>query len=168
MVPYLNIGFFGIVVRYSNGKSCDLATIWILIILDHKQAFPVQFPDYHLNTGPFDNRHKSYHLYTRLIRNSDGYCIYLKLKSLFWPFKYHFFSDKYWTIGHWKRHRFVVKFHEIDTLYSNHLNTGLVWYSIGQKLSGLQMVRYSNGIWIPDLNTGIWMARLGDYHSYVA
>ena len=30
-------------------------------------------------------------------------------------------------------------------MYSNHLNTGLVWYSNGQKLSGLQMVRYSNG-----------------------
>ena len=30
--------------------------------------------------------------------------------------------------------------------YSNHLNTGLVWYSNGQKVSGLQMVRYSNGI----------------------
>ena len=29
--------------------------------------------------------------------------------------------------------------------YSNHLNTGLVWDLNGQKLSGLQMVRYSNG-----------------------
>ena len=32
------------------------------------------------------------------------------------------------------------------TKYSNHLNTGLVWYSNGRKLSGLQMVWYSNGI----------------------
>ena len=30
--------------------------------------------------------------------------------------------------------------------YSNHLNTGLVRYSNGQKLSGLQMVWFSNGI----------------------
>ena len=30
--------------------------------------------------------------------------------------------------------------------YSNHLKTGLVWYSNGQKLSGSQMVWYSNGI----------------------
>ena len=28
---------------------------------------------------------------------------------------------------------------------NNHLNTGLVWYSNGQKFSGLQMVRYSKG-----------------------
>ena len=30
--------------------------------------------------------------------------------------------------------------------YSNHLKTGLVRYSDGQKLSSLQMVRYSNGV----------------------
>ena len=30
-------------------------------------------------------------------------------------------------------------------LYSNHLNTGLVWYSNGRFVSGCQMVRYSNG-----------------------
>ena len=37
------------VVWYSNGKSCDLAD-YLNTILDHKQAFSVQFPDYHLNT----------------------------------------------------------------------------------------------------------------------
>ena len=31
-------------------------------------------------------------------------------------------------------------------LYSNHLNTGLVRYSNGQKVSRLQSVQYSNGI----------------------
>ena len=33
----------------------------------------------------------------------------------------------------------------ITLLYNNHLNTRLVRYSNGQKVSGLQMVRYSNG-----------------------
>ena len=35
-------------------------------------------------------------------------------------------------------------------VYSNHLNTRLVRYSNGQKLSGCQMIRYSSGIWIAD------------------
>ena len=39
---------------------------------------------------------------------------------------------------------------EIKCHYSNHLNTRLVRYSNGRKLSSLQMVWYSNGIWIPD------------------
>ena len=34
--------------------------------------------------------------------------------------------------------------------HSGDLNTGLVWYSNGQKLSDHQMVRYSNAIWILD------------------
>ena len=34
--------------------------------------------------------------------------------------------------------------------YSGDLNTGLVWYSNGQKLSDPRMVRYSNAIWILD------------------
>ena len=40
--------------------------------------------------------------------------------------------------------------------YSNHLNTGLVWYSNGRFVSGCQMVRYSNG----GLKTGLKKACL--------
>ena len=56
----------------------------------------------------------------------------------------------------------VFKWHSKSRPFSNwtlfdHSNTGLVWYSDGQKLSSLQMVWYSNGIWNLDfnqLNTG--------------
>ena len=34
----------------------------------------------------------------------------------------------------------------VELKYSEDLNTGLVWYSNGQKLSDRQMVRYSNAI----------------------
>ena len=40
----------------------------------------------------------------------------------------------------------LVKCGADSSNYSNHLNTGRVRYSNGQKLSGLQMVLYSNGI----------------------
>ena len=49
--------------------------------------------------------------------------------------------------------------------YSNHLNTGLVWYSNGRFVSGCQMVWYSSVVlktglevkWLYHLNTGwIW------------
>ena len=35
---------------------------------------------------------------------------------------------------------------QIFTVYSGDLNTGLVWYSNGLKLSDRRMVRYSNAI----------------------
>ena len=40
--------------------------------------------------------------------------------------------------------------------YSNHLKTGLVWYSNGRFVSGCQMVRYSNG----GLKTGLKKSQL--------
>ena len=49
-------------------------TIWVLDILDHKPDFFVRFSDHHWSTGPFDNRTQIYHLNTRLVRYSDGYC----------------------------------------------------------------------------------------------
>ena len=33
----------------------------------------------------------------------------------------------------------------LEPVYSNHPNTGLVWYSNGRFVSGCQMVRYLNG-----------------------
>ena len=48
-------------------------TIQILDIVDHKQAFSVQFSDQHSNTGPFDNQTQIYHLNARLVQYSDGY-----------------------------------------------------------------------------------------------
>ena len=44
-------------------------------ILNHKQAFSVRISDHHSNTEPFDNRTQIYHLNTKLVRYSDGYCI---------------------------------------------------------------------------------------------
>ena len=54
--------------------SCDLADH---LNTGHKQAFSVRFSDHHWNSGPFDNQTQIYHLNTRLVRYSDGYCIYL-------------------------------------------------------------------------------------------
>ena len=44
-------------------------TFWTL-----NRLFSVRFSDHHLNTGPFDNQTQIYHLNTRLVRYSDGYC----------------------------------------------------------------------------------------------
>ena len=46
----------------------------------------------------------------------------------------------------------------IQNKYSEDLNDGLVRYSNGRKLYHRRMVRYSNGIWIPDKKLfAIWM-----------
>ena len=37
--------------------------------------FSVRFSDHHLNTKPFDNQTQIYHLNTKLVQYSDGYCI---------------------------------------------------------------------------------------------
>ena len=58
-------------------------------------------------------------------------------------------------------HRYLI---EVDN-YSGDLNTGLVWYSSGQKLSDRRIVWYSNAIWIPvtrHLNTGQVKVRYSD------
>ena len=62
-------------VRYSNGKVTWLGgpfkyqTFWTI-----NRLFSVRFSDHHLNTGPFDNWTLIYHLNTRLVSYSDGYC----------------------------------------------------------------------------------------------
>ena len=48
-------------------------TIQIPYIFNHKQAFSVRFSDYHLKTRPV-NWTQFYHLNTRLVGYSDGYC----------------------------------------------------------------------------------------------
>ena len=55
-------------------KSVTQATIQISDILDHKPDFSVRFSNHNLNTGPFYNLTKIYHLNTGLDQNSDGYC----------------------------------------------------------------------------------------------
>ena len=63
-------------VQYSNGivtwpgRPFKYWTFWTI-----NKLFPVQFSDHHLNTGPFDNQAHIYHLITRLVRHSVGYCI---------------------------------------------------------------------------------------------
>ena len=67
-------------VQYSNGKVTWLGrpfkyqTIWTI-----NSLFSIQFSDNHLNTGPFDNRTQIYHLNTRLVWHSDGYCTQILL-----------------------------------------------------------------------------------------
>ena len=63
-------------VRYSNGNKWlggpfKYRTFWTI-----NRLFSVRFSDHHLNTWPFDNRTQMYHLNTRLVQYSDGYCIY--------------------------------------------------------------------------------------------
>ena len=48
-------------------------------------------------------------------------------------------------------------------LYSNHLNTGLVWYSNGRFMSGCQMVWYLNG----GLKNGLKEACIKYFTSYI-
>ena len=50
-------------------KSRDLAE---RLTTRHLQAFSVQFPDHHSNTGPFNNWTQIYHLNTRPVQYSDG------------------------------------------------------------------------------------------------
>ena len=74
-------------VRYSNGKSHDFADFLNTGILNHKLDFLVRFSDRHLNTGPFDNQTQIYHLNTRLVQYSDGYCslvLEFSLINLYW------------------------------------------------------------------------------------
>ena len=42
-------------------------------------------------------------------------------------------------------HTWLSLCEQIDTLYSNHLKTGLEWYSNGRFVFGCQMVGYTNG-----------------------
>ena len=49
---------------------------------------------------------------------------------------------------------------EIDK-YSNHLNTGLVWYLNGRFVSGGQMVRYSNGGLKIGIKKPVWFKMSG-------
>ena len=77
-------------------------TIWIPDILDHKQDFSAQFSDHHLNTRPFDNWTQFYHLYTRLVQYSDGYCIQMVKvcevaeRLVFMPFQFRGAFSKKW------------------------------------------------------------------------
>ena len=61
-------------------------------------------------------------------------------------------SASNWLMQDWNKNKYA-RFRSqhakrLNLRYSNHLNTGLVRYSNGQKLSSLQMVWFSNGIWI--------------------
>ena len=62
-------------VRYSNGKVTWLVepfeyqTFWKI-----NRPFSVHFSDHHFNDGLFDNWTQIYHLNTRLVQYSDGYC----------------------------------------------------------------------------------------------
>ena len=62
-------------VRYSNGKVPWLGgpfkyrTFWTINRLFSSPVFRPSF-----NTGPFNNQTQIYHLNTRLVRYSDGYC----------------------------------------------------------------------------------------------
>ena len=53
--------------------SCDLATIKILDIVDHRQAFPVQYSDHYLNIGQFDNRTQIYLLNNEIVTEYGTY-----------------------------------------------------------------------------------------------
>ena len=74
-------------VRYSNGKVTWLGgpfeywTFWTI-----NKFFSLRF-SYHPNIGPFDNRTQIYHLNTRLVQYSNGYCIWIPDKSRIWMVK---------------------------------------------------------------------------------
>ena len=85
--------------------------------MDHKQALFSPF-----FKPPFDNWTQIYHLNTRLVRYSDGYCIQLK------------------------KTRFVCLVLSIKETYNWGLKSGLVCISSGRKEVWLQIVQISNGI----------------------
>ena len=76
-------------------------------------------------------------------------------------------SSKLLIRSNWKEEKRWCYCYEDTPLYSNHLNTGLVWYSKGRFVSGCQMVWYPNGgpkiklkkacLWSKIF--GIWMVR---------
>ena len=113
-----------------------VVTIRFRDILEHKQAFSVQFSDHHSNTGPFANRTHIYHLNTRLVRLlswllcSDCDCTY-NASSLLWTFSLSFlfifiqwslsvsFAAFYFWRHRWWKKKFQWRFN------ANFLWTGL-------------------------------------------
>ena len=107
----------------------------------------------HLNSEPFNYPTNLHDLNTELVRYSDPHCIWMTLKKAlmlgsFWPRLdfYQLCQPNQESLSF--RLIKIVNGSSDQSLkfwYSNHLNTGLVWYSNGRFVSACQMVRFSNG-----------------------
>ena len=52
------------------------------IFLTTNKAFSVRYSDHHLNTRPFGNQTQIYHLKTKLVWYSDGYCTGIQMVEI--------------------------------------------------------------------------------------
>ena len=113
----------------------------------------------HLKSEPFNYPTNLHDLNTELVRYSDPHCIWMTLKKAlmlgsFWPRLdfYQLCQPNQESLSF--RLIKIVNGSSDQSLkfwYSNHLNTGLVWYSNGRFVNSCQMVWYSNG----NLKTGL-------------
>ena len=77
-----------VTIRIQLPSGIQMVVMWpcrpfeYRIFLTTNRAFSVQYSDHHLNTRPFGNQTQIYHLKTKLVRYSDGYCTGIQMVEI--------------------------------------------------------------------------------------